>query len=330
MVQVDSIRLKIEPGLVGLNVDRFDTHSMTRAGERDIRIHYSVKPNEIGVNSITHHPDDGTTIEVSAKCLLENYPQLIQKNTIERVVDALNATGLVEMDNDTALNAVILRADVTRDIRLDYPLKEYLAALKLMQSNDRYVIDEYDGSIIFRSKAKRVSERMTFYSKQNELLKPRNRQLVETVPGLYKSFDSILRIEQNCRSYEALRRSSGIKAGAVTVRDMLYSIEQPNLKLFRKLKRHTPTQELFDRSASLEMPFYKKEKRFGREYIIRICNYDMAVIRNYLRQELAAKNISRYVREYRELLHEMQKADNVELHHMNIERLNEIELKLAA
>ena len=301
MLRLDTIKLKVQ-GVPPYAEGRFKRGFRPVAqGERE-RPYLEAKPaksdNVHGLSSITIE-NDSVEINLSAKVLGKDYPQLVTLDNIDRVSDAIS--DFVEIGPQGLLRASVLRADVTNDLHLSEGPGAYVKALGTLQGHRNYHVDLFPGSVVFRAKAKSNSERLVCYDKAQDMLKADNRAFLERVgSSVYKRFEGVLRVEQNCRSYKAVRRVAGVAetTGTPTLHDVLTSKERPNVRLFDKVATRPDVQGLFDEVAGSGYKWGQYVKFKGYESIIRTCDFDERLIRDLIRQ--ASKgNPSYYMPEVR-------------------------------
>ena len=287
MLRLDTIRLRVQ-GVPDFAEGRFKRGFRAVSSGENPRPFWEASPAKNdgvhGLSAITIE-NDNVVINLSAKVLGKDYPQLVTLDNIDRVSDAIS--DFVEIGPEGLLRASVLRADVTSDLRLSKGPGAYVKALATLQGHRNYHIDLFPGSIVFRAKAKSNSERLVCYDKAQDMLKADNRAFLERVgSSVYKRFEGVLRVEQNCRSYKAVRRVSGTveTTGTPTLYDVLTSKEQPNVRLFDKVATRPDVQGLFDEVAGSGLTWSKYVEFKGYESIIRTCDFDERLIRDLIRQ----------------------------------------------
>ena len=287
MVKLDSMRLRLS-GISGYRKGRFRQGFRPVALGEAPRPHLEARPaKDAGVHGLASITIEGDAVDVhlSAKVLGSDYHRLVSLDTVERVSDALSE--FIEIGPEMLLRASLFRADVTTDLRLPEGVGPYVKALGTLQGHRNYHVDLFPGSVVFRAKARSNSERLTCYDKARDMAKAANRAFLEAVgSGVYKDFVGVLRVEQNCRSYRALRRVAGTAetTGTPTLYDVLASSEQPNVQLFDKVATRPDVQTLFDEVAGSGFTWARYVQFKGYEAIIRACDFDERLIRDLIRQ----------------------------------------------
>jgi hypothetical protein len=264
-------------------------------------------------------------IEGSAKILHEQYLQGITANTIERVFDQINQTGLITLDIPAAIETgTLLRVDVTKNLQVDKPVSEYVGALGLIPVNDKYRIDTYTTeSIVFNGRQISFKERQTFYDKAAEVKKDKE------IQGYFRSFGkkNIFRAETNLAQLKRIRHYFGTN----NLQDVLKQPVNPNYLLFDKITHRAPNEvlQLFDEYQGISL--YMIEKTEGRKKIIQQLQMDMVLIDRFLKEHIKG-NISRYKKEYRQVLTGMLQTAGLKKHDIGYytKLINELKTKLAA
>ena len=174
---------------------------------------------------------------------------------------------------------------------------------------------EYGGTVTFSSRAKRASHRLTAYGKGQEMELAKNREFIRAAGmGVYNALSGSLRVERNARSYSALRDCAGRERGRVTLLELLNGDRQPVADLFDNIQAGTSVRGLFDEVEQMHasgLKFYQIEKQLGQRHIIEQCNGDLNAVRELI-QTCVRGNVSRYIRQYRDVLASMLAKDVAE------------------
>lgn len=308
-MRLDSVKLQLAPERPGLvNLSRLTFNEKTKpSGEVDSW--YDAQNLTHGFNSLRFKPDTGPVLQLSAKVLLDEYPKGLGLDTLERAAYEITRTGAVSVTADELAGAVVRTADVTANLDVGRDqVPAYLSALRILSANPRYRFTEHAGTVTFRSKAKRVSHRLTAYAKGNELELARNREFVRAAGmGVYNALSGCLRVERNARSRAAVRDCAGRESGRVTLLELLEGPRQPVADLFDRIESGTSVRTLFDEVEQMQasgLKFYQIEKQLGQRAIIEQCNGDLDTVRELIKRCVKG-NVSRYVRQYREVLASM-------------------------
>jgi hypothetical protein len=179
-------------------------------------------------------------IEVSAKILKENYLKKISVDTIEQVFREIERYGVLKfLDVYEAIeNACLFRGDFAKDLRLQENPNLYVFELKRAvqrMSKRKWNIEEGKGntSVVFKEKKKTNRLRTIFYNKEVEMLRGEEFKRL----GIeIEAFKNVLRYEINARSFENIRKLTGIrKKGEIKLLDVLNSESNPWLNVFCSL-----------------------------------------------------------------------------------------------
>jgi len=179
-------------------------------------------------------------IEISAKILKENYLKKISVDTIEQVFREIEKYGVLKFIDvyEAIENACLFRCDFAKDLKLSENPNLYVFELKKAvqrMSKRRWNIEEGKGntSVVFKEKKKKNRLRTIFYNKEVEMLRGEEFKRL----GIeIEAFKNVLRYEINARSFENIRKLTGIqKKGEVKLLDVLNSESNPWLDVFRSL-----------------------------------------------------------------------------------------------
>jgi len=312
-VKLDSMKLKFPTdSLKSIGNDSFQIgHPLYQLGEEPPSIlklnrKAQISDSVIGLKAIEIGESE-TIIEISGKILRENYYQLISLQTIGEVIQRINGTGFIELDPVAFLDtAEVLRCDTTSDIQVAGDIGDYLQSLKVYGSlNTKYEATPYKRTgFVFRRKVTSYKERLLIYDKYTEVMRDKNRDILRP-----EMFLSTMRFESNHTDLKHMRERFNVDKKQVLLMDILKSKEQVNLNLFTSIVDSPDIAEAkarFDalRFESIGQPLNQVEKLRGQQGIIRDCNFDMNLVRIYLRDRVRG-NISGYVRKYADILADM-------------------------
>lgn len=291
--------------------------------------------NKPGLKYIEYDPlakePEQIIIQLSAKILKDNYFQLININTIEQVLDAINSTNALVIDNSKADQLFVHSADFTKNVTCSYLPGQVIDACKTI-TNDRYMVETYKGSkdnknktgIVFRGKQKTFNERLIIYDKETELKKDTKfLKEVHKPLELLRQFSNVTRTEINVTSHRKIKELCKTDNNLMNI---LQSKQVPVYTLFNKIKHFDYKQlEIFNYPDYYKL--YMIEKIEGRKNIIQKLNYDPELVRDFLKKVLGSKNVSRYVKEYSQLITEMKMNENGSVELTN-DIINEFEILL--
>lgn len=260
-----------------------------------------------GIKSIAIDQLNNTlVIDASAKVLKDQYYDMINLNTIDRFVNEINKSGVIQIDADKFINQSIVRkVDTTINIHPDKPLETYFSSLSYLPITDKYNVGRYKGvgnrGAVFAGTQKTFKERQIFYDKLKDIF--RDKELRKVVPGatLEKQFTNVLRVETNFTDFKHIRKYFNSDNKLI---QMLQSEATPNLAVFDKITTKVPLDlRLFKEWEG--MKFYEIEKLEGMKHIIELFNYDIGTIKTFIEARVGG-NVSRYIKRYTETLMSMQ------------------------
>jgi len=260
-------------------------------------------PQAVGLKSIEIGQDE-TTIELSAKVLKGDYYDLITARNIERAIAEVNGAGLIELDSNRFLDtAEVLRCDTTGNLHVSGDVSDYLASLKVYgRLHPKYEVKPYNTTgVVFRRNVSSYKERLIFYDKFTEIMRDKQRDVL-----LPDRFQNVLRVEGGHTDFKRIRERFKVSERRLLV-EVLQSQQNVNLQLFRRIVDSPDVQQArakFDALRSYGGRLRDIEKRKGMEGIIEACNYDMELVRAFLKSTVRG-NLSGYFRRYSELLADM-------------------------
>lgn len=332
---LDTVKVELQPGSA-FYVDTAKLERCTRTKPDGTSSEwYECNNITHGFKRVKYTPySDKCEVEFSAKCLLEDYPKGVNIDTLERVGDTMTETGLVDVPAETLAGGTVRRADVARNLELTHPAETYLPALRTMQSNTRYHFDEHKGSVVFRSKSKRASERLTAYSKGRELRLAKNREFLKAAGvGVFHKLRGVLRVERNARSFSALRECAGQGSGPVKLLTLLEASEQqPVADLFDRIGGSTHYRLFFNSVEGMinsGMKPYEVIKFYGQLHILEQCQFNMDNVKSLLKVMYKGRGW-RAEKEFREVLKGYLAGQDRREQQNTMELLDEVQTLLRA
>lgn len=260
-----------------------------------------------GVKSIAIDQITNTLIiDASAKALKDQYYEMINSNTVERFIDEINRSGVVQIDAEKFINTSIVRkCDTTINIHPDKPLETYFSSLSYLPITDKYNVGRYKGvgnrGVVFAGTQKTFKERQIFYDKLKDVSRDRKLQKVVPFAKLEKQFKNVLRIETNFTDFKHIRQYFNTDN---KLAEMLQTTSTPNLAVFDKITKKVPIDLTLFREWD-GLTFSEIEKLEGRKALIRLFNYDFGTIKTFIEARVS-KTATRYFYTYKKLLMEMQ------------------------
>ena len=315
MVAIDSYKISLGiDALKDVNFGKFDRQINVSGETADTEllqvekakkdVYFCVNPG-YGIKRIEiNETGNRVILQGSAKILKEQYFEGINLNTWKRVIEGYNNTGYVKLDPVEVLNnAELFSVDVSANMTMTREPWQYIKALRMLQTNERYEVKEYrnPGSkdvngVTFRGVQRSFKERQIYYDKQKDVARePELRQYI----GKY---NNVLRVEMNLQHLRRIRHYFGKN----TLQDVLHSKANANYQLFEKINSKASMNLLRLFNDFDGIPLYQVEKIKGRETIIRdICLMDWDMVVQWIKVKLNSKKPYRYINEYRELFNSM-------------------------
>lgn len=254
------------------------------------------------------YEDREVVIEFSGKVLLEDYPELISMNTIERCFEHINSLGICALNFEEMMDAEVVSCDVTKDVRCDDvpTLTEYLkchvknfnAYLPKLTKTKNLTVEK---NVITR----KCKKRMIVYDKGREMASALNKQFVED-NHLEGKFDGIARFELNLNSKEQIRQALNITS--TKLRDVLRSSATP-ISSFVEVAFDTNVNE----SSVGDWALYKTM------CVLKVNDYDIEKVEAMVRSMCKrGTKISEVMRPYREALEQIRSSEVVSEYVRNI------------
>jgi hypothetical protein len=317
MIRIDSIKLKASADTIieHNNAYRYKPEYSSETGELITEKKLWSNP-AFGIKSLSIDTiDNSVVVEASAKVLKNNYFDMININTVEQLVGAINDTSAIKLNADKFINeANVLRCDTTQNLYTDKPLAYYFTNLANLPLQDKYEIEHYkrasNKGIVYKGGQKTFKERFIGYDKLAELLKGKGKkEIIDNLPpAVLKQFQNILRVETNFTQLERIKEHC--KTNDTKLISILQSNAIPTLNVFNKITKKVDVDlQLFKPFEG--MRYSDIEKLIGRQNICKALGYDMGAIRAYIEMYVKG-NISRYLIAYKKLCLELLAEAEVE------------------
>jgi len=339
MIRLDRIKLSIgSDAITGIDTDRMKLNQETIPGNGVLLSEElsTVNSPGIGIKRIRYDKiKQEAIIEVSGKVLRDQYFELINKNTIERVFSEINKCSPVTFDPGKAIDtAMVLTMDCTDNLKVSNDPADYLTALNQIRIDERYNLTKYkepgNKGLVITGKQKSFKERQIFYIKLLDLYRDKVLNNEWYYQQLIREHSNVLRVESNLMSFAKIREYAG---GSTKLKEILASQERPNLMLFEKITKRNVDFQLYlelQTGKYAGMTLHKLEKQKGMEEIIRECNYDINLIIQIINQVRGqGSNNSKVVRLYRNELAGLIQDEGLKTVRKN-ELIEEIRYLLAA
>ena len=330
MIKIDSLKFEIQKNCINKLITKQFAKTLNQQPNQETITKCLNLPKaykKLGLKDITIL-DDKLVFEVSAKILKENYLNGINKNNIEQVFNEINKTKLIDINTSKALDTAIThKVDITNNIYLEKPLKNYIIAISelqpIKQSFDFKICGKrnYESVVInSNNQTRKFKTRLTAYQKELELRKKEdNKELLYLLEKHNKlaNIHRNLRIEQNLKNKYQARKQLNIKDN--NLKSILLSSKNVNYN-FLKDKIFTTKQSIQEISKE-HLRKYKDFSKIvfygGMENIINICYSDIELIRIYLNEVIQGTNphnkkmqVYRYIGKFKKILNEDQATNN--------------------
>jgi len=342
MQNIDSLKFEISRDLISFNLENYNKSvffnlenyeksinemydcEYTKYGLRD-----SLK--QTGLNGIFIN-DRKCVIQISSKLVPEDYYNMINKNTVEKYFNKLNATGLIKFNVNTAIeNSYVLSCDITNNIPNIENVATYINPLLIFKTNNKFICKHYNNeSISFTRNVKNLAsgEHLKLYDKIKELENPKkkeNKDFLKTID--VENFRNVLRVESRFNNAKLMRKHFNV--AGLSLSNILNSKEKINYNIFNKITDLKNIDINTYKNYNTLMGMREKKIRrstieniTGKLAIIKMLNCDIELIRDFINTGSGKKsNNSATIKEYRRLtksLNDVDKNSNVD------ERVNEI------
>jgi len=308
MNNFDSLKISFPVELLQSHSTKHFEETIKKDSSGNMKSNYlSLNPNykQTGLNGI-HIQSDKCIIQISSKLIPDLYCNMIDINNIDEYMQAVNQSGVIRFNPHSVIEkAKVFSCDVTNNIKFNNPV-EALSYLHSFGFNDKYSLDIFEKeSIIFERNvsSKSLRERQIIYSKYPELCRKSNKEFSRLIDK--EKYKNVLRFESRFNNLSLMRNSFNIRDTGLI--DILNSDEKINYNIFSRITDipETKLDEFNNYKSLLEMKIeYRNrniEKMLGRIQIIKLCNYDIDLIKAYFKVGSTANN-SKYIREYKELI----------------------------
>lgn len=240
-------------------------------------------------------------LEFTGKILMDDYPQLINRNNIVQCLETINGMGICRIDTEAILaHGEICKCDVTKDIP-STQMQEIIAQLKQSLTNyDKWTCAKYQGNglVIYNTvKTDRYKKRLSIYDKQKELNKACNREFLNTISNkqqLLDYFRDKIRFELNIDTKAQIRLLLGVMDNRL--HSVLSSNANPILTVFDEAIRQNENTA-----------YHSDLKEYMMALLIRECHNDLEEVEAKIRA-MTPKTVSirKKMQPFRDLYTKMQ------------------------
>lgn len=233
--------------------------------------------------------DDKCVIEFSAKILRDQYPELINKNTIHKCFENINSLNICKLDIDKTVNdSEVISMDITIDLTgIEMPDK---VAIKTCLNNlNKYHIEKYsrNGLVIMKDvKDNSRKIRLSIYDKYKEINYAKHRQFLESLENkdaLLAYFSGKFRIEANVKSFKQIRELCRTESRKLL--DILNTDANPLLTLYDEVF-NIPNQSKGNEDEKKSLLSFDRLSELKDALLLKACDNDLEnvelVLNNYL------------------------------------------------
>ena len=304
MLKFDKLKIVSDINNIS-NIDESVFHTNTLDGQI-IEQKYSIQsPYQLYIEA--DYIERELVIEFSGKILKDDYPKLINTDTIATCLFNINALGICKLNTDRILeDGEVVKADVCRDVYCpDY--KSLTATLQTSISNyKKYQARNISGNFIVEKnvQTKGLKRRLTIYDKYRELQRASNRNflgIVEDSQGLLRAFENKVRFEINLYSKEQLRQCLHITS--TNLASVLTSTANP---IWALLDAAITDTDIGSNCTSIT--------ELKNQLLLEHCSNDLTKVEAMLRRYCSPNtHISQVMRPYRQLLAKLSSLPSVSI-----------------
>lgn len=238
-------------------------------------------------------------IEFTGKILLDDYPQLINKETIIQCFNNINKLNICNLDvNSIMHDSEVVKCDVTKDIVSNLSSIESTIRQSLVNYT-KWNVKGYNRGIVIENTVStpKYKKRLAVYDKGKELNKASNINFINCLSNrddLLSYFNNKIRFELNINTKSQIRQLLNI----------------PNNRLMSVLESTTnPILTIIDEAVKYEPQQHKARtlRDYEHELLLRDCDFDLVKVEAKVRA-LLNKNtsITRTMQPYKELYKRLQ------------------------
>lgn len=251
-------------------------------------------------------------VEFCGKVLGKEYPKLISSDTIKTCFDNINALGYFHLDIDAMMEADVVKADVTKDVRgIDAKqLNSYIGSH--ITNYKMYLCQTFkNGNLVINKNvtSSKAKKRMTIYDKAKEMDKAKNKDFVEA-HHLEHSFDNTSRIELNLNSKQQVREALHIPDNKLS--SVLASTASPICDFVTKVIEPTSNPvDLSDRKTYITM------------LVLKDCDFDLEKVEAKIRELYPnrGRKLKTLMEPYRSMMSQMRGENTDEFYQTLLAKL---------
>ena len=249
-------------------------------------------------------------LEFTGKILLDNYPNLINRNTIKDCLAQINRLGICHLNIDSIIkDCNVVKCDVTKDIECNQMQDIITNAKQNLSNYNKWIAKPYGkGGVAIENMAKtpKYKKRLIIYDKAKELQLADNRYFLNAVSNPNKMlsyFSGKIRFELNINTMDQIRNLLNTPNNNLT--SVLTSKANPILTVIDEAIKYNDSQ-----------PRITTLRDYEHSLLLKECNYDMSAVEAKVRALSSKKTpIKRAMKVYKDLYNQMQMetASNIDI-----------------
>lgn len=298
MIRLDSCTIQVEnlDALKYVDLSSFTHNQKTERGQI-ISDKYELKTPMPGINKITiDERNQKLRLQLSAKVLLDNYFQGINKNTIHNAIDNINQLGIIDVDANKLIDeGNFQNIDMTNNLDMGWydmenRWKEFITSMSIAKNNELFKIKTYNvktnKGITYMGDQTTNKNRLIMYHKLTELKTSKNTQFLASCSKPLIMLDTaknILRVESNTTEFKTIKERC--KTTTTNVNEVLNALGMPNIYMLDKITQPNKVNQMqlmFDEYDPSKFKFKQIMELEGIKHIIKSFNYDETQLKQFV------------------------------------------------
>ena len=292
MIKLDKIKIVSSiKNISNINDDKFQ--STVKEGEIVEQKYFIQSPFNLYIEA--DYKDKEIVIECTGKILKDDYPNLINKESIKQCLVNINQLNICSLDIEGILkDGKVVKCDVCQDVECS----DCKALTKNLRANvrnfNKYLVRNIGGNFVIEKNVstKGLKKRLTIYDKGSEILLATNREFLASVEdkgAILDYFTGKVRFELNLNSKEQIRQSLGI-----TDTSILSVLGSTSTPIWGFLDKAIDDDRSSTHCSSLS--------EFKNLLLLQHCDKDLAKVEAIVRRHSSPHtHISQAMKPYREL-----------------------------
>lgn len=303
MIKFDKMKLITDIDYIS-NIDNSVFLSVTKFDEVLYYKYQQDKPYSLLI--MVDYAHNELVLEFTGKILLNEYPCLINKDTIKTCIDNINKLGICNLNRDLIINnSRVIKCDVTKDIECNMNLIIPSVRQNIVNYS-KWTAKPYSNGLILENvvSTPRYKKRLAIYDKRRELEQGNSKHFISNLSNgneLLDYFKDKVRFELNLNTMYQIRQLLNIPDN--NIQSVLNSTANPILSVIDEAVKYKETKI---RAVTL--------RDYEHELLMKECDYDLtkveAKVRAYSKK---STSISRAMKPYKDLFHQLKYDKNTEL-----------------